>query len=728
MNNYRIYWNNACDTLNTIVKLEDKSPEKLEMERNLECINERIQDLINNRRNINLDERFEFSEELSHVRLNKQYIENDYYRFLKFVNSPYFAKVTTDSNNNYFISSHMEDIKNNIFHFTSPIAKLRYLDVGESIEQDGVKYTLTEKENLKVKNKQLLLLKHEDSDSNFTYDGNNLIEEGKSNPLSIEVIRESLDKKNICKEESNYEEKRYTLSDISEKMTEEQDLVMRIPYEGILLIKGHAGSGKTNIAFHRIIYLINQFPEKFNQKNISVFCFNVALKKYLSNLLNEINIPLVEVNSIDEWIRKKIMEISNVSGIVYYEDIKIKKVKSRKEVVDIITEFLRNKKKEIISDLTSDPYLSKFNKFFRDYENRDVFSYQDIINLRHYAKSEIYKDINIIDKLDYENYIDNKLKSILNNYCFVNFDWNDTKISFDHERILSEFNCFNKYQEYLKSNLIFTNNSQFGSIISSDAYILITIMIMLLKEYEKNYFGSYGHIVIDEVQDFTPIQILFINKLHNNSMTLAGDIKQKIFDQGVDGWDEFGLEINNSYELSICHRSTLETMLFANQIVNKNSYDNPSNLYVGKRDKKPYLYICKDLNDEISKVTALINKIRLKDDSSSIVVVYPQKKILGDILKKLNNNGITSYYASKDNWQFNENVAVTTYQQIKGLEFDYVFIMGLNEFELQNISSKDKILYTCITRSQKRVFMTCTEDIPNLLKGIDTIFYEMWLS
>ena len=114
MSDYKIHWNNACNTLRNIIKLEDRSPVKLDVERSLEYTKERIQDMIKDRRHINSDERFQFAEELSHVRLKQQHLESDYNSLLKFVNSPYFAKITTDSNDNYFISSHNYHLQEDI--------------------------------------------------------------------------------------------------------------------------------------------------------------------------------------------------------------------------------------------------------------------------------------------------------------------------------------------------------------------------------------------------------------------------------------------------------------------------------------------------------------------------------------------------------------------------------------------------------------------------------------
>ena len=95
------------------------------------------------------------------------------------------------------------------------------------------------------------------------------------------------------------------------------------------------------------------------------------------------------------------------------------------------------------------------------------------------------------------------------------------------------------------------------------------------------------------------------------------------------------------------------------------------------------------------------------------------------ISNSLNRKGIRSYVAKRNNWEFTDRIAVTTYHQIKGLQFDYVFILGLNEFENIGFSNKDNVIYTAVTRAQKRVFINCLRDIPKMIQKVDSDFYEL---
>ncbi|NLM12003.1 MAG: ATP-binding domain-containing protein [Clostridiaceae bacterium] len=96
------------------------------------------------------------------------------------------------------------------------------------------------------------------------------------------------------------------------------------------------------------------------------------------------------------------------------------------------------------------------------------------------------------------------------------------------------------------------------------------------------------------------------------------------------------------------------------------------------------------------------------------------------ISNSLNKNGLKSYVAKRNNWEFNNRIAVTSYHQIKGLQFDYVFILGINEFENIGFSNKDNVLYMTVTRAQKRVFINCLRAVPKIIQKVDKDFYELY--
>ncbi|WP_085829510.1 UvrD-helicase domain-containing protein [Clostridium massiliodielmoense] len=650
-------------------------------------LNIKILDVRNNIKYLDLEEKQYELDTLQYLRKKHDKLESKINEKKSFNKNPYFCKIKLSNYDKiFYISKDFSNIDKCIYNFTSPIAKLRFRKINESVYINNIIYKIEEIEFYTISDSKLNLLEHKDSKQYFKYDGTkvtnldpeetniinldklthchntNLSKSNKYSPITTSTINSLL--KNLFSQfqprynsELKDSKPNNSLTSIVELMQEEQDTVMRSPYEGITLICGSAGSGKTNIALHRIRYLINEFPNEFNKYNIGIFCFNVSLKNYLMNLITELNLYESNVFSYDEWIRKILISSTNIKSIDYCkEDDSIKYFKTNKIMVNIINEFLEVNK--------NNPYSS--------------------INNITYNKKNKYFNINGI--------------KILNE--------------------LYQFDKFNKYCDKHTIHISYVDNP----ISSSESYILGYILSRICKNVFLKNFDLFDHIVIDEAQDFSPIQIQLLFNITKNSMTMAGDITQKIFNIGLSSWQDIGLPLNNIYTLKVTHRASFETILFANSILN-NSNDNCKAISVGKHGPKPVVVKSNNYNEALCKTLQQIKDIQFKNPNSSIAIVCPANKYIKDTNNFLLTNNIHSYIALKNKWDFNLNIAVSTYYQIKGLEFDYIIILGLNSYENMYLKNKENVLYTIITRAKEQVFINYEHKIPNLIKNIDKNLY-----
>ena len=73
------------------------------------------------------------------------------------------------------------------------------------------------------------------------------------------------------------------------------------PESGIVVIDGGAGSGKTTIALHRMAYLAYQNPERFPADRMLGIVFNKALASYISQLLPALGVRNVQIAVQEEF-------------------------------------------------------------------------------------------------------------------------------------------------------------------------------------------------------------------------------------------------------------------------------------------------------------------------------------------------------------------------------------------------------------------------------------------
>ena len=84
----------------------------------------------------------------------------------------------------------------------------------------------------------------------------------------------------------------------------DQFQVLTRPDSGVVVIDGGAGSGKTTIALHRIAYLCYLNPERFRPDQMLVVVFNKALAAYVSQLLPALGVHGVRIHVLEELLEQ----------------------------------------------------------------------------------------------------------------------------------------------------------------------------------------------------------------------------------------------------------------------------------------------------------------------------------------------------------------------------------------------------------------------------------------
>ena len=726
-----------------------------------------------------------------------------------YIKSPFFSRVVTSSSDVY-IAKHLDEIPDpalftgKIVPFTAEIAALRF-------EKPGNK-GLTDKYFLDISDAKLHKMKHYAYKIAYEYDGSSYIALDENKPkndieVKIEgVIRETgewvtgilgdagaaLSKmfhKAEKTDDSRAGHKKYVLGEIIELMREEQDSIMRAPIEGVTLIKGSAGSGKTNIAFHRIVYLVNEHSERFRQENIAVFCYNLSLQKYLMNMLKELHIPRVNILTLDKWALNTASKWSPGIKVSYDKDNNPESpesIKKSKEMEAVLRSFLAERSAAMIEKMINDPFFSAYEDILdRMHEANAILGINEIIEFFDNAKRKadscelakysclgidmenvlinsnyIKENGSLRDKFikindistfvlqeksgkgvmevnpevkkaifeylseirEHNSSLETKINAIASEfyYATLKFSSNDyTDYRINAERILDGIYRSKPFRDEVNRRK-YRESERADRISGSDIIVFLWAIYLI----DKQGFPKYDHLIVDEVQDVSPMQIKLLNMLSNNSMTIAGDLTQSIYRNTAESWADYGINIDFIYELRMCHRSTLETMLFANMVAEGGKSESLAEK-VGKRGDKPLIIVCSDMRNSVLATIRQINEIKRHDKESSVVVVYPFRKDLNNISETFINNGLDSYVALRDSWEFSSKVSITTYHQIKGLEFDYVFILGANEYEKMNNDSNENLFYTVITRAQKRVFINCVQNIPKILSSVDRGLYEL---
>ncbi len=248
--------------------------------------------------------------------------------------------------------------------------------------------------------------------------------------------------------------------------------------------------------------------------------------------------------------------------------------------------------------------------------------------------------------------------------------------------------------------------------------------------------------VIDEAQDFSANQLrAIINQLAPESITtIVLDSAQQIYKRGFT-WKDIGITQAEYFKLQRNYRNTFQIANFAIKLLtNANILLNddatlPILSEITRQGEKP-IVVQGVFNHQMSYILNFIRE-NIDLESQSIGFLHPKGYGWFDyVVRQLQIANIPFVdIARQDVWlPGNINVALSTIHSAKGLEFDFVFIVGLEtqHFNLGEGDHEDsdytaalKLVAMAITRAKENVILSYKkETMPTFLSYLDPATYK----
>lgn len=287
---------------------------------------------------------------------------------------------------------------------------------------------------------------------------------------------------------------------------------------------------------------------------------------------------------------------------------------------------------------------------------------------------------------------------------------------------------FERYNQELKSQ---------GKVDFDDYAILALKKI----ETNPNFMPPYFHIIIDEAQDLNKAQILTISKLvddQTNSLSIIADAAQRIFKSGFI-WSEVGINVRGgrTIEFKKNYRNSVHIAKAALSLLEKEQDKSEFTTVETalKGGEKPKVAYYSDFDEQLSHLDDHLILLRNSDNLKNTVVLHRSTSGVKQIKEFLDANGFTTELV-KSNLPVNygsESIKICTMSSVKGLEFNNVFILDLNDDIIPyppgfietddefHISTERRLLYTCMTRARNTLFLFSSnkQNPSRYLKEID---------
>ncbi|MFE4143682.1 HelD family protein [Peribacillus sp. YIM B13472] len=661
---------------------------------------------------------------------------------------PYFARVDFERNDGdrgevlYFGKTSLyqrESQEQIIVDWRSPIANLYYEGRIGEIEYEAEGETFSGNITLK---RQLMIEE-------------GVLEEIRDIDLTTtdELLQESLSKSSSNR-----------LTDIITTIQEEQNKIIRADLNKPIIVQGAAGSGKTTIALHRISYFIYHYKDLFDPRQLMILAPSRVFIDYISEALPELGVEKVKQFTFSEYVQAaigkqvKLVADDKLTRLLEKDDEEINSavwisgLKGSPVFKYILDEYV----KDIFSGFhpNADFYCDKYRlysakKFIRlleeDYWYLPLYSRLDKLKAILQNEVKLKKKIMLervvdlydakIEKALYKN-IDPDIRKEFVTKCL---DKKEERIGQIQKAIRTSVKGYFKqfkskdlldyYQELYEDPERLASYSN-GKLTVEDASVLCEYnhKLFSVKSYEMEDLGAllylqerlFGvdkenkakNVVIDEAQDYSFMQLQALKTAVDTDMfTLVGDLAQGIHSyRGLQTWEEVHNRIfpRATYtELQKSYRTTVEIMKQANEILQLLSYDFPEVEPVVRHGKDPeFISIEKEGWEE--ELIELIASLKEEGFKTFAVIAKTMKDC------KLANEKLRGFHQGfhlideAGNIPKDKTLIVPSYQA-KGLEFDVVFAISLEEAYFHGNELDIKLLYVTMTRPLHRLYFLGNE-------------------
>jgi DNA helicase II / ATP-dependent DNA helicase PcrA len=480
-----------------------------------------------------------------------------------------------------------------------------------------------------------------------------------------------------------------------------QNAIIRNESSRELIIQGVAGSGKTSIALHRIAFLLYRFRNEISSPDILILSPNKVFADYISNVLPELGEEKIPEMGMEE------LAAGLLEGKYRFQ--------SFFQQVATLLEEKDEAFKERIRFKSSARFINKLNEYLSFVEN-NYFKGEDIIIKRYPVPA---------------SYISDKFSSYHRLPLFSRFN----QIAEDIERDLFFYNQYeisgperNDIRKRVAGMFRFTNLKALykdffdwleapemlkmapkSSYEYADVFPLIYLKIKVegLKVYSK-----VKHLLVDEMQDYSPVQYAVLSRIFHCKKTILGDVSQSVNSFSSSAADDILkvfpgaqlMKLNKSY------RSTYEIASFAKIIIPNDELE-----VMERHGKEPAFNSCKCESEEQNFIKSRISAFK---DSGyhSLGIICKTQKQAAHLYNELEESFPESVLLTEESAAFSGGLIICSVHMSKGLEFDHVIVPGADARNYHEENDR-YLLYIACTRAMHELHLSYVKQKSPFLEG-----------
>jgi DNA helicase-2/ATP-dependent DNA helicase PcrA len=453
------------------------------------------------------------------------------------------------------------------------------------------------------------------------------------------------------------------LPDIAALIDPQQFALITRPTSGAVVIRGTAGSGKTTVALHRVAYLAYDDPAIDSRQSL-VVVFSRALRDYVSHVLPPLGVRRVRVRTFHDWA-----------------------LEQRRRLFPSLPAESRDDAPAAAHKLMHHPAM--------------LTALAEQVGRVPGARSAAQA----ID------------------------DWGSavSQSAFLAEvfaRVAPEALSAGELER--ASDWCRRRHLELTAALAGEPHVEVTLTpaddALLLRAWQLRVGPISGpdgrplrlrHVVIDEVQDFSPLEVrVLIDCLdERRSLTLAGDTQQHVLQEaGFTSWSDFfrylGLAGTEISTLRVSYRSTYEIVAFARAVLGDLSEDDTPPQT--RRGGPPVeLFRFTDHGAAVAFLAEALTRLAADEPLASVAVLAPTPELSDLYARGLRAAEVPRVARVRDqDFRFAPGIEVTEVTQVKGLEFDYVILVEVSTAHYPDAPHARRLLHVGATRAIHQLWLT----------------------
>jgi DNA helicase II / ATP-dependent DNA helicase PcrA len=509
------------------------------------------------------------------------------------------------------------------------------------------------------------------------------------------------------------------------------DLISR-PSSGLIVVQGTAGSGKTTIGLHRIAYLAFADPQHFRPKNMLVVVYQRALANYVSQVLPSLDVPGVPVRTFGSWsksMRRSMfpsLEPLPGDGPADTPPV-VMRAKSHGAMLKILQERQVEKaswcRAELESALDQRPELPAVLVAWD--ETRGAVDAR-VTALARWVKQAA---LSAAARTAIENVgarLRARTRDVVGEWAALLTDRKGLAEGLARHApgVFSEGQIDTIHRWCVGRERLRQTRGQGDEGWALDQED--DALLLRLYQMQRGPLGNkepilYDHLMVDEVQDFAPIElaVLLDSTNRHRSITLAGDTNQAIMpEHGFSDWTQMLADLNIAHDrvepLRVSYRSTREIVDSALYVLGPHAADVRP---VAPRRGAPVEAFAFGSQGECTDFLARALRDLVHSEplaSVALIARHPEQARL--YYEALSAAEVPELRLVADqDFSFRAGIDVTDVTQTKGLEFDIVILLDVTEDSYPANDLSRRLLHVAMTRAAHQLWVTYTGSSSPLL-------------